>query len=556
MGYPLEINNYTVFKALSDGHTNPIYNKIISAFSHYKLFVFILHNPKINVEFDQYINDKFSELDNITGDNVLFFSLINRTNPKISEFLKSKHFHFNGLSEETKEFFSNQNNFIIEDKNTSAYFLSKLLKIKSDTLPILILTDNLESDKIYCLKTSSSNLLIQLSYLSNFARLNKNANISLYNFKQTTSEYVQIIDLEKKLSKYLSLFYSTAASITFKSDINKEDSNDYSKNEISKLNSDIIDYKNNFLHLEQEKDDPGFLDKELEIFNDKFYDKNFIYLSGISLKSKLIDKNYYDFLKDLISKTSKLAESPSYERTTLKSPVYCHHSAILLDKDFSLKSSSLDYISQSKKISENITHIHINDSYIEEESKIILDTANVIAGMYLDKEKLNRIGLDKLDFSPLVISLSKFFEIEINLSIVHWIRKKLNIHLPEYFNKYEPDIKAMLQINNINDSFWVNFNKSSGRNWIAPGLGQSEYSFKKLRGKFKWDNVIKKHKLNTKLLLENWENIRATRNKAAHIEIINEKDVIKLQRSIILLNNNDIFKKLNLMKNIFRGIEK
>ncbi|MCX7770674.1 MAG: hypothetical protein N2202_06275 [Proteobacteria bacterium] len=39
--------------------------------------------------------------------------------------------------------------------------------------------------------------------------------------------------------------------------------------------------------------------------------------------------------------------------------------------------------------------------------------------------------------------MTKVFERELNLSIVHWIRKELGIRLPGYFNKPQPDVRAL-----------------------------------------------------------------------------------------------------------------
>ena len=48
-------------------------------------------------------------------------------------------------------------------------------------------------------------------------------------------------------------------------------------------------------------------------------------------------------------------------------------------------------------------------------------------------------GIDKLtvnfDYSLVAIGYSKVFEIEINLSVIHWVRNLLAIEMPQYFNK-------------------------------------------------------------------------------------------------------------------------
>ncbi|MCX7878518.1 MAG: hypothetical protein N2510_07760, partial [Ignavibacteria bacterium] len=71
------------------------------------------------------------------------------------------------------------------------------------------------------------------------------------------------------------------------------------------------------------------------------------------------------------------------------------------------------------------------DERCESESKIILNTFNR-AFPFLE----NFI----IEYSPLIICLCKIFEIEANLSLVHWFRKILGIEMPTYFKKHKEGI--------------------------------------------------------------------------------------------------------------------
>lgn len=565
MGFPLlDINNFTVFKALSDGEINPLYGKVKSAFKQYKLFVFILHNPNTDPEFDYNLNNIFPELDNITGDNVLFFSIFNKTKSRISEFIKSKYFGFRELSDEAKEFYRNQYNYNVKDTNTSVYFLSKLLNIEIDKLPILILSNNLQSREMTCIRTTKQSIIQQFSYLSNYARECDNLNIKDLNFKELAKENVFKITLKESFTKRLSFFYSTATVIDFDNLKTENESTANTNSELDKINREISDHKKSLLNSELLEKDDYLLKKETDVFNEVLYDKNLIYLSGISLKSIIVDRSF-----DSLSIKNKISEG-KYSCLTpddikhLDSPALLRRSLSVEDIScFESKSeihnSKREFTNSSLAPSiepnyySKIKLIYIDYLYIENESRIILKTVNSISDTYKRKEAKRKNHDEDLDYSPLIISLSKLFEIEINLSVVHWIRKKLRIHLPDYFNKYEPEVEAFLQIKNQHDSFYVNFNKNGKGKWIPPGLGQSEYSFKILNKRFRWDNFKNNYGINSKILLNNWEALRIIRNKAAHTEITDGNDFILFQNSLLLLNHHRIFNKFYHMKKEFRG---
>ncbi|MBK7695581.1 MAG: hypothetical protein IPI30_15065 [Saprospiraceae bacterium] len=82
-----------------------------------------------------------------------------------------------------------------------------------------------------------------------------------------------------------------------------------------------------------------------------------------------------------------------------------------------------------------------------------------------------------IDYSPLIICLCKIFEIETNLSLVHWFRRSLNIEMPEYYKKHKEDekeYKITPSATVIRDPRPIDFNKGYGTKWIAPGIEESE----------------------------------------------------------------------------------
>ena len=183
----------------------------------------------------------------------------------------------------------------------------------------------------------------------------------------------------------------------------------------------------------------------------------------------------------------------------------------------SIKSSELDI-----KLSA-ITRIE----GLEYESKIFLKSANMVYSMFLLEK-----DIEEIDYSPVAIGYTKFFEKEINVSVVQSIRKELGVPMPIYFNKYYPDQeKYEININN-------KFKNIKTWNYLAPGLGQTfhalEIEFDKIDGD--------KKKLNE--LLYKGRKLNNIRNRAAHPELIGKEDIDEIRDIILSLYLNKIFDEL------------
>lgn len=194
----------------------------------------------------------------------------------------------------------------------------------------------------------------------------------------------------------------------------------------------------------------------------------------------------------------------------------------------------------------------VNPDHLENKSVRFLKTANSLADFYLNNpyEIIDYNG-ESLDYSPQVIMLAKVFENEINLSIVHEIRKKLNIEMPTYFNKLKPDERAMYipisgNFNNIN----MNKDNRLGE-WLPPSIGQSEQLAKDV-----YDNnfiALPFSSENWKAILKNWQTIRMIRNRGSHTELLDSKSYDGIKNKIMELNSMGFFKEIYKMKNSLRG---
>jgi hypothetical protein len=204
------------------------------------------------------------------------------------------------------------------------------------------------------------------------------------------------------------------------------------------------------------------------------------------------------------------------------------------------------------------------DERCENESKIILKTFNKVFPFFAPlnnelKHFQNMANREKrmlsnrydnhegIDYSPLIISLCKIFEIEANLSLVHWFRKSLNIEMPTYFKKHKEDkneYKITPSASVINSPRPIDFNKGYGTKWIAPGIGESELVTLTYHEKRNLPYEISDYNK----LLRNWAILRQYRNRSAHTEYLRKQDFENVYNAFSNIVNNEYLTKFNDLK--------
>lgn len=116
------------------------------------------------------------------------------------------------------------------------------------------------------------------------------------------------------------------------------------------------------------------------------------------------------------------------------------------------------------------------------------------------------------DASPFILPFLKAFEKEMNYSLVHWIRENLQIDLPEYFFRYQPDKLAVL--NKGESRLDYNRLKTNSTFWQPPMIGGQVYGLEIL---FQEQSVSPfKTPDATQSFLEIGEKIMGIRNQATH----------------------------------------
>ena len=170
---------------------------------------------------------------------------------------------------------------------------------------------------------------------------------------------------------------------------------------------------------------------------------------------------------------------------------------------------------------------------LEYESKIFLKSANAVYSMLLQEK-----DVEEMDYSPVAIGYTKFFEKEINVSIVQSIRKDLGIDMPKFFNKYCP-VGGTYEVK-INDRFKIDYNMKNMKtgSYLAPGLGQTFNALEVEIGNIEGDS----NKLNE--LLSKGRKLNTIRNRAAHPELIGKDDLDKIRDIIHKLYLHKVFDEL------------
>jgi hypothetical protein len=195
---------------------------------------------------------------------------------------------------------------------------------------------------------------------------------------------------------------------------------------------------------------------------------------------------------------------------------------------------------------------------LEEESSVFLRTQHQIMQLY---EQLHDDD-ELIDYSPLMISLTKIIELEINMSVVHVLRILKGVEVPKYFNAYQPNVEATYQTKYRT----IDFNRPdrTRTQLILPGMGESyavttgdinirvrDTMYEMIRhhhgmSKPKWDREFKK-------IIEYWSKLYPMRNVVAHAQRVDRTDYDSLVELMIAIR--DVMPYLITIKSCLRGVE-
>lgn len=376
MGMP--ITSYNIMNVLDKGGEHYEVAAVEGALEPFNLFAFILHNPEDHPDFDKAISWDFDYLDYLTGDELLFFALVDP--PK--EWLEhgANRPYYQKLSQQSQQLLSSRNATISTNKDITAFSLAHILGIPYEKLPCLVISPDFRSNSFVWLRTCKKHIEEQLKRLGYIAT-GRTGNISTATFRNViNSQGVDLCDgigsesLERSLAKDLAEIMSFMVA------------NDNSKVQQQVINV-INELRNILRNLKEdiqetisvnELDRLEYLDSQLDE-----YSLRIVYsLAHLNTKKDLDFNNFIDVQNGVLENDSYLMLKTVY----------------------------------------TMLNLFNNKSYGE---------PLAIEGMFNSDQQT-------FDYAPAVMCLAKVFEKEINLSVVHWIRENLGVRLPQYFNKYQP----------------------------------------------------------------------------------------------------------------------
>ncbi len=164
------------------------------------------------------------------------------------------------------------------------------------------------------------------------------------------------------------------------------------------------------------------------------------------------------------------------------------------------------------------------DNRIDEESKVILHTFNEeIQKVYSTYMTTNvpSLRLEKstpsIDFSSLIIHLSKIMERELNNSVVQYIRMLNGVEMPRYYREHKPNTPVVITIGREE----CDINALRDGVWRSQTMGTIKYLIEEYKDSLEgiFDSPVNE-------FISLWEKLRNKRNGSSHTEITDESDFV------------------------------
>ena len=510
MGFPIQ-NNYSLLRILScdndiredrlytDKNGKDLFKESLSKFN---LFAFVIHDPHKHKEFDNYLNSNFDRLDHSTGHKLLFFALISLSKDQKEEYSKRDYHNlFSSVIAGNGYYF--ENSVIVSENDSIIPALSSTLNIPEENFPVILVTNNFSNKDFYWIKTEEDVLDRQLSELGYIAK----------KYPETADNW----SVAKIILKDRSDKFDVLRSFNFGNTIES----------LAKSLSDLL---------------------------------SLIIISNRELNEDNLPK--YELENAQIQAKESIAK---LEKTLVKYRKQNTDEEIQNEEVFDqVNKNIVSFLSLiSRNYSNNLDfELKIPEKFLESDSSNLLKASQKVLNALLndDQELHNILGsTNNYDYSPVGICFTKLFEIEISLSIVHWIRQLLGVHLPDYYKKYEEKISANYIPDNLGIRITqkINFNKMNEKDfrWEPPAIGMSRVAFNSIRLKENYIqdfNYIDHDKLD--IFIHKWKELTELRNTCAHVEPVSIDSVKKIIELLNEMNEIGIFEKLNKMKIEFRSI--
>ncbi|WP_439490539.1 hypothetical protein [Algoriphagus sp.] len=493
----LSQDDYERFKGKANQDANFVRNYFNAGT---KIFAILLHDPESDPEFDLAVGRSFKEWYTKSDRNFHFTTL---ADPPISWTIITQEYEGN-LSANDKvlnERYNPRNIPNTSDPSLTSLFIAEYLSIPFQKLPAIIFTPDLKSPFFYWMPTNTLGIQGQLDWLKTIPNtielpwirgLNHVIKIRKINLKRSFGAELfalgrKISDLDSRKQDSITANYFSPPK-AFLKPIDKTQSE--SQVELNLFYSGI-----------------EYLKKKKEEFLD-------------------IDNNITDTVRFLIIKDPLPASEVKKGSTTGSS---------FFSRVFNFRNKSAN--TKSKSFEDLVT---MNLHFLQKESKLFLEQGIRMAhSLY---------GQSIYDYSPMILPFAKSFEKELSYSIVHWVRKKYDITLPQYFYEYEPGKNAQVK---LGKNYTIDFNQSRNELWTSPTLGGQISGFKNTVLDSK-DHPFKSDEDYQQFLNLAYQ-IKNIRNRACHSDRTSKEDLDKILSCWIGLFEMKYFEILNKLKKEYQG---
>ena len=485
MGYPL-----TKFSILHDLASPNIHDSkvqyITEMLSRFKLKGIIIHDGNLHDQFHKKLSETFGRLDFLTGPDFLFFTVIDPPNDWLNR--NQGRDYLQAMPESILK--GPHDAMKSKDPGLTASSFAIEFGIDFETLPVIILTDDLRSNKFVWIPTCERHIEKQLMEIGIFC-------------SQANEQY---IDIEGDQFT------------TFLNSINLCGNYGYGDLETS-LSEALADVLSFVLKETLSPEDRRKLELRIPVIINRL--KESILFKKRELKEGSSNENALNNLESLYEKLGIFQAHLSNQ--------------FIDDRELFINIEGLESASQNG----------------------LRASALVFKTMYLTNQKF--IGYS--DFTPALVGLTKLFEREINLSIVHWVRSILGVELPNFYNKFQSGVDAKMAPDKkyigggepqlINFNAFKKLNKEE-KKWLAPGMGQSE---KVVLTLFELQNQLPDNfEINSfKDLLVQWNVIVKARNAAMHVEEAEIDVYRRVEKSLSILDRGGVLKNMFEMKCTLRS---
>lgn len=479
-------------------------NETRERLAQYTLFAFVLYDPDVHMDIYQTLQKRYQMLDEDTGSDLLFFSFVKPSKKWLRDRMKKypnrKSIWQSAAESDHHSTISNVYEHEYTDPSVIISLVSQQLSISQSQLPCIVITTSLhEKHPINIIQFDTKDVVRKLIKLGEIAS----------GLRRLPSRLISDVDnIAGIISKELTT--------TFEEQVIRSEIDDISTNLLEIM--DISEYNDESNVRER-------LDRYLAAIN-KIREK----IAFLAESNQFIQYNVFSHLARIDG--------------------YCTYLWKLL-----ATSAQFDLHDASESTAQELL---LPVDGLEEESSVFLRTQHQIMRLY---EQLYDDD-ESIDYSPLMISLTKIIELEINMSVVHVLRILKGVEVPKYFNAYQPNVEATYQTKNRT----IDFNRPdrTRTQLILPGMGESyavttgdinirvrDTMYEMIRqhhgmSKPKWDREFKK-------FIEYWSKLYPMRNVVAHAQRVDRTDydsLIELMTAI-----RDVMPYLITIKSRLRGVE-